>query len=190
MIVRLAGCNLRCVWCDTAHAFRDGRAMSVDEVLEGVACYGCDLVEVTGGEPLLQPDAVPLLRALLGRGYGVLLETSGSLSIEEVPEGIVRIIDVKCPGSGETRGNRWENLDHLRERDELKFVIADRQDYLWAADQVRERKLASRCTILFSPVHGVLDPARLAEWILEDRLPVRLQIQVHRVLWPGRSRGV
>ncbi len=189
VIVRLSGCNLRCAWCDTRYAFHDGRPMSVDEVLGEVARHGCDLVELTGGEPLLQPEATPLLGALLARGYGVLLETGGSLPIEDVPEGVVRIVDVKCPGSGEVLGNRWENLDHLRERDELKFVISGRQDYLWAADQVRERRLASRCAVLFSPVHGALDPAELAGWILEDRLPVRLQIQVHKVLWPDRSRG-
>ena len=189
VIVRLSGCNLRCAWCDTRYAFHDGRPMSVDEVLGEVARHGCDLVELTGGEPLLQPEATPLLGALLARGYGVLLETGGSLPIEDVPEGVVRIVDVKCPGSGEVLGNRWENLDHLRERDALKFVISGRQYYLWPADQVRERRLASRCAVLFSPVHGALDPAELAGWILEDRLPVRLQIQVHKVLWPDRSRG-
>ena len=187
--VRVSGFNCRCAWCDTRYAFHVGRPMSVDEVLGEVARHGCDLVELTGGEPLLQPEATPLLGALLARGYGVLLETGGSLPIEDVPEGVVRIVDVKCPGSGEVLGNRWENLDHLRERDELKFVISGRQDYLWAADQVRERRLASRCAVLFSPVHGALDPAELAGWILEDRLPVRLQIQVHKVLWPDRSRG-
>ncbi len=190
VFVRLTGCNLRCRWCDTAYAFEGGRPMRVAEVLAEVESFGCPLVEITGGEPLLQPDAVPLMEELLRRGHRVLLETGGSLPIDGVPDGVMRIVDVKCPGSGEAGSNRWENLDVLREGDELKFVIADRGDYDWAAAEVRRRGLASRCPVLFSPVHGEMNPGELARWVLEDRLPVRVQIQLHKVLWPGVERGV
>ena len=190
VFVRLTGCNLRCVWCDTAYAFHGGRRMSVEEVLVEVEQYRCPMVELTGGEPLLQPEAIPLMEDLLRRGYRVLLETGGSLSIEHVPRGVVRIVDVKCPGSGESDRNRWENVGILEREDELKFVVADREDYTWASRQVRERELARRCGVLFSPVHGRLHPGDLARWILEDGLPVRVQIQLHKVLWPCVERGV
>jgi 7-carboxy-7-deazaguanine synthase len=190
VFVRLAGCNLRCGWCDTAYAFHDGREMSVGQVLDRVEGYGCRMVEVTGGEPLLQAEVMPLLAALVERGHEVLLETGGSLPISRVPEGVRRIVDVKCPGSGESHRNRWENLDELRDGDELKFVLANREDYLWAVGQIGARGLAGRCPLLFSPVHGDLDAAELARWMLEDRLQVRLQLQLHKVLWPGVLRGV
>ncbi|MHC4610839.1 MAG: radical SAM protein [Planctomycetota bacterium] len=190
VFVRLTGCNLRCCWCDTAYAFHEGRALSVEDVLQRVAGYHCDVVEITGGEPLLQADAIPLMRELLRRGYRVLLETGGSLPIEQVPAGVRRIIDIKCPGSGESDRNRWENLDHLREGDELKFVLADRGDYGWAAEQIERRKLGNGRPLLFSPVHGRLDPAELARWVLEDGLPVRVQLQLHKILWPGVEQGV
>ena len=190
VFVRLTGCNLRCRWCDTAYAFEGGKAMSVAEVVAEVGGFGCPLVEVTGGEPLLQPDAVPLMEELLRRGHRVLLETGGSLSIANVPEGVLRILDVKCPGSGEAAANRWENLDILRAGDEVKFVIAGRDDYLWAARELAARGLASRCAVLFSPVQGEVEPGELARWVLEDRLPVRVQIQLHKLLWPGVERGV
>jgi len=190
VFVRLTGCNLRCVWCDTAYAFHDGRSMTIDEVADAVGSYGCPLVEVTGGEPLLQPEAIPLMRELLRRGHRVMLETGGSLPIDDVPEGVARIVDVKCPGSGESGRNRWENLDILRRDDELKFVLAHRDDYLWAAQRVREGDLASRCAVLFSSVHDTLDPGQLGRWVLEDRLPVRVQVQMHKILWPGVLRGV
>ncbi len=190
VFVRLSGCNLRCVWCDTAYAFHEGRAMSVDDVLAAVERYDCPLVEVTGGEPLLQPEVIPLMQALLERGRRVLLETGGSLPIEAVPRGVGRIVDVKCPGSGEVERNRWENLALLREGDELKFVLADRADYEWAAAQVRERALDRRAPVLFSPVHDELDPGEMARWVLEDRLPVRVQLQLHKALWPGVEQGV
>ena len=164
--------------------------MSVDEVLDEVGRHDCHLVEVTGGGPLLQADAAALMTALLRRGYGVLLETGGSLPVEDVPSGVVRIVDFKCPGSGEVESNCWENLSHLREDDEVKFVIRDRADYDWASAQVRERRIESRCPVLFSPVHDVLDAGQLARWVLDDALPVRVQIQLHKVLWPGVLRGV
>ncbi len=189
VFVRLTGCNLRCVWCDTAYAFHGGKPMSVAEVLDRVREYGCPWVEITGGEPLLQEDVYPLMQALVDDDFSVLLETGGSLPIDRVPNGVRRIVDVKCPGSGEVDRNHWPNLEYLREGDELKFVLADRADYDWAANQVRDRKLG-RHVILFSPVHEALDPGEMARWVLEDRLPVRVQLQLHKLLWPGVEQGV
>ncbi|MCP3978689.1 MAG: radical SAM protein [bacterium] len=190
VFVRLTGCNLRCVWCDTEYAFHEGRSMSVEQIVEQVERCGTRLVEVTGGEPLLQDETPTLMQALLDRGFEVLLETGGSLPIEGVPSGVKRIVDVKCPGSGEAERNRWENLEHLRGGDELKFVIASRADYDWAVEQIARRGLAGRCPLLFSPVHGDLEPAELADWVTADALDVRVQIQLHKVLWPGVVRGV
>jgi 7-carboxy-7-deazaguanine synthase len=190
VFVRLTGCNLRCGWCDTAYAFHEGQSFTVDDVVQRVTSYGCPLVEVTGGEPLLQPESIGLLQALVERGLEVLLETGGSLPIDDVPAGVRRIVDVKCPGSGESGRNRWENLDQLRSGDELKFVIAGREDYEWAAACVRDRSLSERAPVLFSAVHEGLPSGQLAEWVIADRLPVRVQIQMHKVLWPLASRGV
>ncbi len=188
VFVRLTGCDLRCVWCDTEYAFEGGAPMSVEEVVSKVASYGCPLVEVTGGEPLLQRDCVPLMQALLARGHEVMLETGGHRSVAEVPVEVRRILDVKCPGSGEAGKNHLENLEQLTPRDEVKFVIADRADYEWAREFVRERRLWERCPVLFSPVWRTLEPRTLAEWILEDRLSVRLQMQMHKLLW-GAGAG-
>ena len=164
--------------------------MSLEEVLSAVKRFECPLVEVTGGEPLLQPDVIPLMEELVRRGYRVLLETGGSLPIDRVPAAVIRIVDLKCPGSGEVDRNHWQNLDCLTPSDELKFVVADRADYLWASQQVRERALARGNTVLFSPVEGACDPGDLARWVLEDGLSVRLQVQLHKILWPGVVRGV
>ena len=185
VLVRLTGCHLRCVWCDTAYAFHDGEWLSLDEVLARVAAFGCPLVELTGGEPLLQPGALPLLRALCDRGHEVLLETSGAVDIAPVDPRVRRIVDIKCPGSGEVERNLWSNLELLRSTDELKLVIADEADYRWARELVRERELHRRCPVHFSPVAGTLQPAELAGWILRDRLSVRLQLQLHKLLWGG-----
>jgi 7-carboxy-7-deazaguanine synthase len=190
VFVRLTGCNLRCEWCDTAYAFHVGDSMSVEEVVVRVEAFGCSLVELTGGEPLLQPDSIELLRTLVARGHDVLLETGGSVPIEDVPEGVGRIVDIKCPGSGESGRNRWENLDALRPGDELKFVIAHRADYEWAVEVLRSRALNEKSPVLFSAVHDSLPAGELARWVLDDRLPVRLQIQVHKILWPAATRGV
>ncbi|HUO86826.1 MAG TPA: radical SAM protein [Thermoanaerobaculia bacterium] len=190
VLVRLTGCQMRCTWCDTEYAFHEGDWRSVDEVVAEVVGFGCPLVEVTGGEPLLQPGAVTLLRALADRGLEVLLETGGGLDISAVDPRVRRIVDVKCPGSGEHEANHWPNLDLLRPTDELKFVLAGEEDYRWARDLVLERRLTDRCPIHFSPVHGRLDPRDLADWILRDRLAVRLQLQLHKLLWGASTRGV
>lgn len=190
-IVRLAGCPLRCSYCDTAYARQsEGLELSVSEIVRDVRDLGPDLVVVTGGEPLAQPGTVPLLRALCDAGRTVLVETSGAFDIAPLDPRVRRIVDVKTPGSGMADRNRPGNLAELRSTDELKFVLLDRADYEWSRDMVRRERLAERCPVLFSPVHGRLDPADLARWILDDSLPVRLQIQVHRLIWPDRDRGV
>lgn len=191
VFVRLTACDLRCSWCDTAYAFSGGRKMSLDEVLAEVDRHSCDLVEVTGGEPLLQEEVYPLMDRLLASGRTVLLETGGHRSLERVPPGVVAIMDVKCPGSGEAARNDWHNLARLRPHDQVKFVIRDRADYEFARDLVRRERLDARtAAVLFSPVHGVLNPAALSAWVLEDRLPVRVQLQVHKYIWGPDERGV
>lgn len=190
VFVRLTGCPLRCTWCDTAYAFHEGAKRTEDEVLSQVESFPCTLVELTGGEPLSQPGAFAFITRLLDTGREVLVETSGHVLLEGLDPRAVAIMDVKAPGSGETHRMEWRNLDLLKARDEVKFVIADRADYEWSRDLVREKRLLERCPVLFSPVHGVLDPGALAGWILEDGLPVRLQVQLHKYLWPGVERGV
>ena len=191
VFVRLTACDLRCSWCDTPYAFTEGRKMSVDEVVDRVREYGCDVVEITGGEPLLQKEVYPLMERLLDDGRTVMIETGGHLSADAVPAGVVRVIDVKCPGSGESGKVHWPNLEKLRSSDELKFVIKDREDYEFARDVVSRHELLTRCAaVLFSPVHGVLEAKQLAEWILADRLPVRLQLQAHKYIWSPDTRGV
>lgn len=190
VLVRLTGCQMRCRWCDTEYAFYEGGWRSLDAVLEEVAGYGCDLVEVTGGEPLLQPGCLPLMRRLCDAGYTVLLETGGGLDISGVDRRVHRIVDVKCPGSGEAENNRWENLDLLGQRDEVKFVIADRADFDWACDVERRYELTERCPVHVSPVWGELEPAELAAWVKDCGLPVRLQLQLHKLLWGADTRGV
>ncbi|HYB91286.1 MAG TPA: radical SAM protein [Candidatus Binataceae bacterium] len=189
--VRLAGCNLRCRWCDTEYAFSEGRRMAVDEVVASVSEFGCGLVEITGGEPLLQEAVYPLIDALIESGRTVLIETSGASDVSRLDPRVIKIMDLKCPASGESHRNLWSNLEHLTARDEIKFVIADRADYEWAREVIRSRNLASRVNaVLLSPVLGEMEPVRLAEWMLADRLPARFQLQLHKHIWPPVTRGV
>ena len=189
VFVRLTGCPLRCGYCDTAYAFQGGENLTQDQILERVAAFGAKYVTVTGGEPLAQKACIPLLRALCDAGYDVSLETGGAMDISAVDPRVSVILDVKTPGSGEVERNRWENLQLLKPSDEVKFVLCDRADYEWAKQVLAERGLAGKCPVLYSPVHGSLNPSDLAEWVLQDRLPVRMQVQLHKVLWgevPGK----
>jgi 7-carboxy-7-deazaguanine synthase len=191
VFVRLTACDLRCTWCDTPYAFHEGSKRALEAVLQDVDRYDCPLVEVTGGEPLLQEAVYPLMDALVARGKTVLLETGGHRSTARVPGDVVTILDVKCPGSGEAHRMDWENLDRLRPHDEVKFVIKDRADYEYARNLVRQRDLASRAAAVhFSPVHGEMDLRTLSEWVLADRLPVRVQVQLHKYIWDPSTRGV
>jgi 7-carboxy-7-deazaguanine synthase len=191
VFVRLAGCDLRCSWCDTPYAFTEGRKMSIEDILHQVGEYGTPLVEVTGGEPLLQEEVYPLLERLLDSGRTVLLETGGQIDVSRVPGAVIKVMDVKCPASGESDKVAWANIERLGSRDEVKFVIQDRGDYEFARDTIQRHALDRRCAaVLLSPVHGVLDPKHLSEWILEDRLPVRLQLQLHKHIWGANVRGV
>jgi 7-carboxy-7-deazaguanine synthase len=191
VFVRLTACDLRCSWCDTPYAFHEGQKRSLDDVLAEVERVDCPLVEVTGGEPLLQEEVYPLMQGLLERGRTVLLETGGHRSTARVPEGVVTILDVKCPGSGESERNDWTNLDRLRPHDEVKFVVSDRMDYEYARDVVRRHELDRRAAaVQLSPVHGALDPRLLSEWVLADHLRARVQLQLHKYIWDPGTRGV
>lgn len=190
VFVRLTGCPLRCSWCDTTYSFYGGDERTLEDVLTAVAEFRCPLVEVTGGEPLAQPEAFPLLARLCDAGYTVLLETSGAADISGVDPRVRIIMDVKCPGSEMTDRMRWDNLALLTAKDELKFVLNDRADYEWARALVVDRELSRRCPVHFSPVFGRLDSRQLAEWMLADRLPVRFQTQLHKLIWSPEMRGV
>jgi 7-carboxy-7-deazaguanine synthase len=191
VFVRLTACNLRCTWCDTPYAFTGGRRMSIDEVIAEVDRMGVRLVELTGGEPLLQPESVELMERLIAGGWEVLLETGGHIPVDDVPDQVVTILDVKCPASGEAGRMHWPNLDRLSPRDEVKFVIQNRGDFEYARDVVTRHALTGRVgAILFAPVFGVLPPDTLVRWILEDRVPARLQLQAHKYIWAPETRGV
>ncbi|NLV46532.1 MAG: radical SAM protein [Candidatus Hydrogenedentes bacterium] len=189
--IRLAGCNFYCAWCDTAYSRGAGRTMTLAEIRDEVRKWHLPLVEITGGEPLLQPDAATLASLLLEEGYTVLVETNGSLPIDMLPAGVIRIMDIKCPDSGMHEKMEWSNLDQLAARDEVKFVLASRTDYLWALEIMQRHDLSRRCAaVLFSPVTGWLEPAELAGWIMEDKPPARMQLPLHKYIWPGHTRGV
>ena len=191
VFVRLTACDLRCSWCDTPYAFYEGRKRSLDDVLAEVDRFACDLVEVTGGEPLLQEGVYPLMTALLERGKTVLVETGGHRSTVRVPDAVVTILDIKCPGSGEDAKMDWDNLSRLRPHDEVKFVIKDRADYDYAREVIGKYNLAARAAAIhMSPVHDVLSPRALSEWVLADALPVRVQLQLHKYIWDPATRGV
>ncbi len=188
VFIRLTGCPLRCSYCDTQHAFEGGEPLTLAQVLAQVADFSPHYVTVTGGEPLVQKNCLPLLTALCDAGYSVSLETGGALDISDVDARVSRILDIKTPGSGEVDKNSWQNLAALTPRDEIKIVLCDETDYLWACAVVHDKHLADKCPVLFSAVHGSLEPKQLAEWILRDHLPVRLQVQLHKLLW-GDERG-
>ncbi len=191
VFVRLTGCPLRCRWCDSTFTFHGGTPRDWREVAREAHDYGIPMVEITGGEPLIQPTVIPLMEQLLTWGHEVLLETSGAISVEPVPDGVHIVCDFKAPGSGEEAKNDWSNLEHLKPTDEIKLVLAHREDYLWARRQIRQYDLARRvAAVQLSPVWGELDPADLAAWMVEDRLPARLQLQLHKVVWSPDARGV
>jgi len=190
VFVRLTACDLRCVWCDTAYAFEGGEELTLDVIEERIGAYGCMLVELTGGEPLLQKNVHDLIRRLCDRGYELLIETGGHLDIKSVDPRAKIIMDVKCPGSRMEKKNRWENLTALKTGDEVKFVLADRADYEWAKEILRTKLAGKENVVLFSPVFGRLGNDLLSEWILEDKLPVRFQVQLHKYIWEPTKRGV
>jgi 7-carboxy-7-deazaguanine synthase len=190
VFVRLTGCNLRCTYCDTKYAYEEGEELSLEEVLDRVESYDSPMVEITGGEPLLQNEASDLADVLLTKKKTVLVETNGTLDIDVLPKGVIRIVDVKCPDSGESGKMLWENMDALVRTDEVKFVLQSRRDYDWAKSVVEEYELLRRCMILFSPAFRILDLRTLAEWILDDDLTVRLNPQLHKYIWPPNKRGV
>lgn len=191
VFLRLTGCNLRCVYCDTRYAYAEGATMEIPDIMDRVADYRCRLVEITGGEPLHQQDTPLLIQTLLARGYTVLLETNGTYDISRLDYRCVKIVDIKCPGSGENQKNRLDNLKHLSWNDQVKFVIGDREDYIFAKDIVKLIPAEfPKGHILFSPVHEKIAAQTLAEWILQDHLSVRLHLQLHKILWPNSDRGV
>ena len=190
IFIRLTGCNLRCSWCDTAYAFHEGKNMSIDEILQKVESFGIHLVEITGGEPLMQDNVYTLMRRLIEKRYKVMLETGGSISLERVPKDVIKIMDLKCPGSGEQEKNNLDNLKFLAPHDEVKFVILDKKDYEWSRDIIKKYKINETAHILLSPVFDKLELKEMVKWILEDRLPVRLQTQLHKIIWDKNTIGV
>ncbi len=190
IFIRLTGCNLRCSWCDTEYAFYEGQPKSVKDIMVAIDPLGVPLVEITGGEPLLQSEVYDLMNALLAKNYEVLLETGGGVSIAKVPKRVIKILDVKCPGSGEDAKNLWDNLDHLHPHDEVKFVLKDRADYEWSRDVIQRRDIHQKAQVLFSPVYDTLGLKELAAWVLADNLPVRVQTQLHKIIWGKDAIGV
>jgi len=189
VFIRLTGCNLNCTYCDTRYAFKKGRNMTIEKILKSVNQFECPLVEITGGEPLLQTETSRLAQMLSDSGYRVFVETNGTQNIDLLPVNVSCIMDIKCPGSGEEKKTDWANIHRLDRNDEVKFVLTSRADYLWATEIIRGYRLTEKVTILFSPVLGKLDPAEIARWILEDGLDVRLQLQIHKIIWPDETRS-
>ena len=191
VFVRLTFCDLRCTYCDTEYAFYEGKKQTLAEIVDAVCSFDCPLVELTGGEPLLQKNSLALMTLLADSGKTVLLETSGAHDISAVDPRVHRIMDLKTPGSGEVTRNHFQNVEHLTERDEVKFVIGSREDYEWARDQVERFNLAARCrAVLFSPIFGRIEPRQIVDWVIADKLPVRFQLQMHKFIWPSTQRGV
>jgi 7-carboxy-7-deazaguanine synthase len=190
VFVRLTYCNLRCTYCDTEYAFYEGKDYTADQVLEEVKKYNCKLVEVTGGEPLVQPESVELMKRLCDEGFEVMLETGGSLPIKDIDKRVMIIMDLKCPSSGMMRKNFYGNIDYIKPADEIKFVIGNREDYEWTKEIMQKYKLTGKCSVLFSVVFGELEPLTLVKWILEDKLNVRFQLQMHKFIWNPSAKGV
>ena len=190
IFIRLTYCNLRCSYCDTEYAFYDGKDMEITDIMSEIKRWDCNLVEVTGGEPLFQDECIDLLNELVNSNYEVMLETGGSLSISDVPKKVIKIVDFKCPSSGMGKKNLWSIVDDLHAHDEVKFVIGNREDFDWAKDRITEYSLDKICTLLFSPTFGEIDPQQIVEWILADNLPVRLQMQMHKMIWSPEEKGV
>ena len=190
IFIRLTYCNLRCSYCDTEYAFYEGKEIEIPEIMAKIKQWNCNLVEVTGGEPLFQDECIDLLNELTNQNYEVLLETGGSLSISDVPIEIVRIVDFKCPSSGMEKKNLWSIVNDLQPHDEVKFVIGDREDFNWAKEMLNKYSLNEKCSILFSPTFGKIDPSLIVEWILEGDIPVRMQLQMHKHIWESEEKGV
>lgn len=190
VMIRLSGCNLNCKWCDTAYAREGGQTMTLEEILRAVAAYSCRLVELTGGEPLIQENSAELLKKLCDVGYRTLLETNGAVDVGQVDPRVVKIMDVKCPSSGHSNDMLWDNIRYLGPDDEVKFVLADREDYDYARRVVEKYSLASKMTVIFSPVYGLMSYQDIAKWILEDGVDVRMGLQLHKIIWPEATRGV
>jgi 7-carboxy-7-deazaguanine synthase len=190
VFIRLSECNLRCSYCDTTYAYKSGEQLEINQIITKIKEYNCNLVEVTGGEPLLQTDVVSLLHQLIDLQYDVLLETNGSQSIEDVPDHVIKIVDFKCPSSGMSDKNMWENIDSLTPFDEVKFVIGNKDDYVWAKSILKKYELDNKATVLFSPVFNTIDPRIIVEWILKDQLNVKFQLQLHKIIWDAQQKGV
>ena len=190
IFIRLTYCNLRCSYCDTEYAFYDGKDMEITDIMSEIKQWDCNLVEVTGGEPLFQEECIDLLNELVNSNYEVMLETGGSLSISNVPKKVIKIVDFKCPSSKMVKKNLWSIVDDLQPHDEVKFVIGNRGDFDWAKDRITEYSLDKICTLLFSPTFGEIDPQQIVEWILAENLPVRMQLQMHKMIWSPEEKGV
>ena len=190
IFIRLTYCNLRCSYCDTEYAFYDGKDMEITDIMSEIKRWDCNLVEVTGGEPLFQDECIDLLNELVNSNYEVMLETGGSLSISDVPKKVVKIVDFKCPSSGMVKKNLWSIVDDLQAHDEVKFVIGNREDFDWAKDRITEYSMDKICTLLFSPTFGEINPQQIVEWLLAENLPVRMQLQLHKMIWSPEEKGV
>jgi len=190
VFIRLTYCNLRCSYCDTEYAFYEGKDMDIGDIMSEIQQWDCNLVEVTGGEPLFQEECIDLLNELVNSKYEVMLETGGSISISDVPKNVIKIVDFKCPSSAMEKKNLWSNVDDLQPHDEVKFVIGNREDFDWAKDRITEYSLDKICTLLFSPTFGEIDPKQIVEWILAENLPVRMQMQMHKMIWSPDKQGV
>ena len=190
IFIRLTFCNLRCTYCDTEYAFYEGKDMEIDDIMSEIQQWDCNLVEVTGGEPLFQEECIDLLNELVISKYEVMLETGGSLSVSYVPKNVIKIVDFKCPSSGMEKKNLWSTVDNLQPHDEVKFVIGNREDFDWAKEKITEYSLDKKCTVLFSPTFGEIDPQQIVGWILAENLPVRMQMQMHKMIWNPDKQGV